>query len=165
MNKTTRYPASIFWSDEDKCFIATATDLPGCSAGGDTQVEALAELEHAISAWIEAAKAVGNEIPRPTDLARSPKYSGRFVVRLPTELHARLAELAQMNGVSLNQYIVYRLARTNGADVNVVASADDSLRVLLRAQMTESSSRAVGASVAWHPNTAAGKRKSKSKAD
>jgi predicted RNase H-like HicB family nuclease len=165
MNNPAHYPANVFWSDEDRHYIATAPDLPGCSAGGDTQAEALAELEHAIASWIEAAKAVGSEIPTPTDLARAPKYSGRFVVRMPTDLHARLAELAQMNGVSLNQYIVYQLARTSGADVNGVASVDDSRRILLRAPVPEPPSRAVDASAAWHPNTATAKRKSKSKAD
>ena len=117
MNNTTRYPASVFWSDEDKCFIATVADLPGCSAGGDTQAEALAELEHAISAWIEAAKAVGNSVPAPTDLARKPKYSGRLVVRMPIDLHAKLAGLADTNRVSLNQFIVYQLAQTSTVDV------------------------------------------------
>lgn len=123
MNNTTRYPASVFWSGEDKCFIATAPDLPGCSAGGDTQVEALAELEHAISAWIEAAKAVGNSVPAPTDLARKPKHSGRFLVRMPSDLHAKLVELSDSNGVSLNQYIVYRLAQTSTRDVKVGVAA------------------------------------------
>jgi predicted RNase H-like HicB family nuclease len=50
-----RYPASVFWSDEDAGFIAIAPDLPGCSAIGETRSDALLELEQAISAWIEAA--------------------------------------------------------------------------------------------------------------
>ena len=53
---TARYPATVFWSDEDEGFIATAADLPGCSAFGDTQQEALTELQDAIVAWIEAAR-------------------------------------------------------------------------------------------------------------
>lgn len=51
------FAASVFWSEEDHGFIAVATDLPGCSAFGETQPEALAELQDAITAWIEAAKA------------------------------------------------------------------------------------------------------------
>jgi len=56
----------VFWSDEDEGFVAVATDLPGCSAFGDTQEEALAELRDAIEAWIEAAKSAGNAIPEPS---------------------------------------------------------------------------------------------------
>jgi predicted RNase H-like HicB family nuclease len=61
-----RYPANVFWSEEDEGFIAVASDLPGCSAFGETQHEALAELQSAIVAWIEAARAAGNPIPDPS---------------------------------------------------------------------------------------------------
>lgn len=38
-------------------------------------------------------------------------YSGRLVIRLPRSLHKRLKEAAGVEGVSLNQYILYKLAR------------------------------------------------------
>jgi predicted RNase H-like HicB family nuclease len=53
----------VFWSDEDDGFIALAPDLPGCSAFGETQPEALAQLQDAIAAWIEATRAAGNPVP------------------------------------------------------------------------------------------------------
>jgi predicted RNase H-like HicB family nuclease len=71
MTDPLRYPAHIFWTDEDGGFIALAPDLPGCTAFGDTQVEALSELHYAIAAWIEAAKAAGNPIPEPSQLEHS----------------------------------------------------------------------------------------------
>jgi predicted RNase H-like HicB family nuclease len=61
----SRYPAKVFWSDEDEGFIAEAIDLPGCSAFGETQSEAIAELQDAIRAWIAAATAAGNQVPQP----------------------------------------------------------------------------------------------------
>ena len=63
-----RYPCTVFWSDEDEGFIALAPDLPGCSAFGESQLGAVRELDHAIEAWIEAAKAAGNSVPEPTRL-------------------------------------------------------------------------------------------------
>jgi hypothetical protein len=36
-----RYPAQVFWSEEDEGFIAVAPDLPACSAFGASQEEAL----------------------------------------------------------------------------------------------------------------------------
>jgi predicted RNase H-like HicB family nuclease len=69
--QTDRYPARIFWSIDDQAFIAIAPDLRGCSAVGDTQAEALAELRDAIAAWCEAAKAAGNPIPEPSQLEHS----------------------------------------------------------------------------------------------
>jgi hypothetical protein len=40
-----RYPANVFWSEEDEGFIALAPDLPGCTAFGASQAEALDELK------------------------------------------------------------------------------------------------------------------------
>ena len=62
----TRYPLEIFWSDEDKGFIAEAPDLPGCSAWGATEDKAAREAQRAIAAWLEAARAAGREIPTPS---------------------------------------------------------------------------------------------------
>jgi predicted RNase H-like HicB family nuclease len=65
VTNANRYPAQVSWSNEDSGFIAIAPDLPGCSAFGETQQEALAELQDAIAAWIEAAQSAGNPIPEP----------------------------------------------------------------------------------------------------
>jgi predicted RNase H-like HicB family nuclease len=104
-----RYPAQVFWSEEDEGYIAIATDLPGCSSFGATQQEALAELQDAIAAWIEAAQGAGNPVPAPSDLAKASEYSGRLLVRMPRDLHAHLARLAKYETVSLNQCVVYLL--------------------------------------------------------
>lgn len=104
-----RYPSSIFWSDEDEGFIATASDLPGCSAFGETEEEALAELKPAIKAWIAAATAVGNPIPKPSSPA-TETYSGKLLVRLPKFLHKELAHGARDQNTSLNQLVVSLLS-------------------------------------------------------
>ena len=39
------------------------------------------------------------------------EFSGKVLVRLPKELHRMLVEKAQHEGVSLNQYCLYKLAR------------------------------------------------------
>jgi predicted RNase H-like HicB family nuclease len=49
---------NIFWSDEDGGSIADIPDLEACSAFGATPAEALAELERAKAAWLEAERAV-----------------------------------------------------------------------------------------------------------
>jgi len=57
----------IFWSDEDRGFIAVVPSLPSCSAFGRTREEAEAELKHAIKVWIAAQTAAGNPIPGETE--------------------------------------------------------------------------------------------------
>ena len=54
MNK---YHINIFFSEEDGGYIADIPDLEACSAFGDTPEEALAEVELAKQAWLEAALA------------------------------------------------------------------------------------------------------------
>ena len=59
------YHINIFYSDEDLGYIADVPDLRYCSAFGATPAEALAELEKAKAAWIEAARAEGKPVPKP----------------------------------------------------------------------------------------------------
>ncbi len=60
-----KYAIEIFYSDEDKGYIALAPELPGCSAFGETEEAALKEAKIAISLWLETAKNEGRQIPKP----------------------------------------------------------------------------------------------------
>jgi predicted RNase H-like HicB family nuclease len=112
----TKYPIEVFWSDEDEGYIATLPDLPGCSAWGATEAEAIAQAHDASAAWIKAAKAAGRTIPEPTPPLDEANYSGRFLMRVPRHLHAELARHAKRQGVSLNQYVLYLLASGQGTN-------------------------------------------------
>jgi predicted RNase H-like HicB family nuclease len=59
------YHINIFFSEEDDGYIADIPDLDSCSAFGSTPEEALAEVEKAKKAWIEAAESAGIPIPPP----------------------------------------------------------------------------------------------------
>ncbi len=61
----TDYHINIFFSDEDSSYIADLPDLEACSAFGSTPKEALAEVEKAKAAWLEAARDAGKPIPLP----------------------------------------------------------------------------------------------------
>jgi predicted RNase H-like HicB family nuclease len=62
----TDYHINIFFSEEDGGYIADIPDLAYCSAFGETPEQALAEVIKAKSAWIEAARTEGKQIPPPT---------------------------------------------------------------------------------------------------
>jgi predicted HicB family RNase H-like nuclease len=74
---------------------------------GDTHAEAFENIQDAMKGWIEAKLENGFPVPDPVD---DSQYSGKFVLRLPKSLHARLALEAEQEGVSLNQYALYRLS-------------------------------------------------------
>jgi antitoxin HicB len=52
-------------------FLATVPDLPGCMSDGETREMAKRNIEDAIASWIEEAKALGREVPRPARVART----------------------------------------------------------------------------------------------
>jgi predicted RNase H-like HicB family nuclease len=61
----SKYAIIIYWSKEDKVFIAEVPELPGCMADGKTYQEALANAEVIIQEWVETAKELDRPIPRP----------------------------------------------------------------------------------------------------
>lgn len=105
---TDLYERKAFYSKEDGGWIAVAPELPGCSAFGKTSAKALKELETAIELWLETAKTKDWSVPKPL-AGREP--GGRILLRLPRELHQDYLGLAAEEGVSLNQYMLYVLAR------------------------------------------------------
>lgn len=60
-----KFEVIIYWSEDDNAFLAEVPELLGCMADGKTQVEALNNAQIAIKEWIETAKSLGREIPRP----------------------------------------------------------------------------------------------------
>ena len=88
-------------------YFATVQELDGCMSHGDTYDEAFENIQEAMAGWIETKLDGGFPVPVPVN---ESQYSGKFVLRLPRSLHARLALEAEKEGVSLNQYALYRLS-------------------------------------------------------
>ena len=101
-----KYSISIFWNEEDECFVATSMEFPYLSGFGETQEKATAQLNMVIADAVEILTEDGEEIPLPQT---AKKFSGQFRLRLPLSLHGRLAKIAAQEGVSLNSQIVSML--------------------------------------------------------
>ncbi len=106
-----QYSAHIVWSAADGGYIATAPELEGVSAFGETLEDALTELGVARDVWLEESCASGRDLPAPLTL---PGYSGQFRLRLPRSLHGWLAARADVEGVSLNTLVVQLLSEARG---------------------------------------------------
>jgi predicted RNase H-like HicB family nuclease len=61
----TKYEVILYWSDEDKAFIAEVPELAGCAADGASRQEALANVEIVIAEWIETARELHRSVPEP----------------------------------------------------------------------------------------------------
>jgi antitoxin HicB len=107
------YPMRV-WREPEGYFAAEAPDVPNCIGTGTNPPEALADWRAAFAAVAEATLAAGDTLPEPSPPAAVPTHSGRFVVRVPRSLHARLAEQAAGEGISLNQLALAYLAEGLG---------------------------------------------------
>ena len=105
MNNTMQYKgysAIIRFSAEDGCLvghIAGINDIVGFH--GDSVEEIHKAFEEAVDFYLDSSAKMGHEPNKP--------YSGRVTLRLPPELHAKLAVKAEMEGSSLNNWMVTAL--------------------------------------------------------
>ena len=99
------YQIVVRWSEDDDCYLAYAPALPGCITHGATPEEAVRNGKEAVSLWLQDARAHGDSVPKPTH-----KYSGKMSLRMPASLHQKIAEEAERQGVSINQWVLYKLA-------------------------------------------------------
>ena len=60
-----KYEIIIYWSKEDEAFVAKVPELPGCATHGDTQENALEQVNEAVKLWIDTAREFGDPIPEP----------------------------------------------------------------------------------------------------
>ena len=104
----TNYSTIVQWSDEDEGYIATVPELPGVSAFGETQEEAVRELEIAKRLMLKVYEEDGCQLPEPDKLR---EFSGQFRIRIPKSLHAALNTEAKKEGLSLNSYASYLLTK------------------------------------------------------
>lgn len=96
-------------SDESgKYYYGRVLELDGCQSTGDTFEEAYSNLNEAMEDWLEVKIEYNDSIPEP---AVDDKFSGKFVIRIPKSLHKKLAIEAEQEGISLNQYAMYKLSK------------------------------------------------------
>ncbi|MCG2811860.1 MAG: type II toxin-antitoxin system HicB family antitoxin [Candidatus Aminicenantes bacterium] len=61
----SKYAIEIFYSAEDKGYIAVVPELPGCSAFGESEEESLEQVKTAMGLWLETARKERRKIPKP----------------------------------------------------------------------------------------------------
>lgn len=99
-----RYTYRAEWSSEFCEYIGRCLELPWLSQRASTVTEAIAGIEREVDEYL--AERDGDGPPPLTDR----KFSGQFLVRTSPMLHARLTVEAAEQNVSLNQWVVQKLA-------------------------------------------------------
>lgn len=98
--------------EADGTFSSEILEFPGCYSFGDTEQEALQNLEEAARNWIEACIQQNQNIPEPTG---NNEYSGKVALRLPASLHRAAVRMAAREKTTLNQLLVCAVSSYIGA--------------------------------------------------
>jgi predicted HicB family RNase H-like nuclease len=98
-------------------YVAVCLEYPYRYARAPTAHEAIDSLEREIAEVVDDMVAAGSI---PPESLTDRRYSGEFHVRTSPSLHSRLAVEATEQGVSLNQWVVQKLA-----DRKALPSLDD----------------------------------------
>lgn len=101
-----QYPVTIY-PDTDDGYVAEIKELLGCLTQSESLEETMTNIDEARELWLETVYENGDKIPLPTT---DDTYSGKLLLRMPKTLHRNLAEAADKEGVSLNQYIIFLLS-------------------------------------------------------
>ncbi len=106
--KAEQYSFNVAWSETDGVFIGRVTEFPSLAAHGSSQEKTLREIRSVVQYVLEDLAAEGVAIPVPVG---KRSFSGKLNLRMPKDLHRRLALESEMQGVSLNALINSKLQR------------------------------------------------------
>ena len=102
-----RYTYRITWSDDDQEYVGLCAEFPSLSWLARTPESALHGIRKAVEAAVIDMR--NNKESPPTPIS-SRSYSGKFVVRVPPQVHRELATKAAEEGVSLNRLVSAKLS-------------------------------------------------------
>ena len=113
MRDLTLYPFEIrsLGQEDGGGYLISYTDFTECISDGETLEEAIRNGQDALLETIAALESMGFAVPEP---GSGGSYSGRFIQRIPKSLHARLAQRAKQEGVSMNALVTSFVAEGLG---------------------------------------------------
>jgi predicted HicB family RNase H-like nuclease len=105
--KDDRYTYRVTWSEDDKEYVGLCAEFPCLSWLARTPEAALKGIRKVVAEAVKEMQKEGEAVPEPI---ASRRYSGKFMVRVPPEVHRNLAIRAAEAGVSLNRLASSKLS-------------------------------------------------------
>ena len=106
--KSDRYIYKVVWSDRDRKYIGLCVEFPDLSCQAMSPESALRGIRKLVEDVSQDMMQNGEFLPDPLS---DRKFSGKFVVRIPVEVHRKLAIEAEEEGISLNRLVSAKLSR------------------------------------------------------
>jgi len=105
--KNDRYTYRVTWSGEDEEYVGLCAEFPSLSWLADSQEVALRGIRTVVAEVISDMQSSNEPIPQPLAVKR---YSGKFTVRIPPDVHRDLAIQAAEANVSFNRLVSAKLS-------------------------------------------------------
>jgi predicted HicB family RNase H-like nuclease len=106
--KNDRYTYRVTWSEEDKEYVGLCAEFPSLSWLAKSPEAALKGIRKLVEDVVKDMRREGKEVPKPIACRQ---YSGKFMVRVPPQVHRKLAIQASESGVSLNRLASPKLSQ------------------------------------------------------
>ena len=106
--KNDHYTYRVTWSEEDGEYVGLCAEFSSLSWLAKTPETALKGIRKVVSDVVQDMKSNNEEVPEPI---ANKHYSGKFMVRVPPEVHRNLSIQAAEAGVSLNRLASTKLSR------------------------------------------------------
>ena len=107
ISETDKYTYRVMWSEEDGEFVGLCAEFTGLSWLATSPDDALTGIRSVVKGCVKDMAENGEAVPKPI---ATRTYSGKFMVRVPPEVHRYLATEAAESGVSLNRIASAKLA-------------------------------------------------------
>ena len=106
--KDDRYTYRVTWSEDDHEYVGLCAEFPSLSWLAKDPQAALRGISKLVQDVIEDMRKEGKALPDPIALKH---YSGKFMVRVPPQVHKKLVIEAAESGVSLNRLASSKLSQ------------------------------------------------------
>ena len=102
-----RYTYRVTWSEEDDEYVGLCAEFPSLSWLKTSPEAALVGIRSLVKKVVADLKRNKESVPEPIS---TRSFSGKFMVRVPPEVHRLLAIQAAESGVSLNRLVSSKLS-------------------------------------------------------
>ena len=106
--KNDRYTYRVTWSEDDNEYVGLCAEFPSLSWLARSTEAALKGIRKLVADVVKDMSASEEAIPDPI---ASRSYSGKFMVRIPPDVHRKLVVQAAESGVSLNRIASSKLSQ------------------------------------------------------
>ncbi|MBI2993763.1 MAG: toxin-antitoxin system HicB family antitoxin [Gammaproteobacteria bacterium] len=108
MRTVDQYSYRVAWSEEDREYVGTCAEFPALSWLDASPEKALAGIRKLVAGCFKDMRKAGEPVP---EALSTRTFSGKFIVRVPPQLHRHLASEAAESGVSLNRLVAHKLSK------------------------------------------------------